>query len=150
APAADTPAADTVVVTERGGCVGIATTAALSRALADLLDEARDDLVRAEKMAALGSLAAGLAHEINTPIGTALTAASHLEDRPRAMTQAFDTATLKRSDAEAYLHTAHEVSAIIQSNIGRASELIDSFKQVAADQASDSRRTFNLGPYIQE
>jgi signal transduction histidine kinase len=114
------------------------------------LHQAQKSLVQSEKMAALGSLVAGVAHEINTPIGTALTAASHLEERTRDFRALFESGKLRKADAERYIDTATEASQIMTATIGRASELIQSFKQVAVDQSTDERRQFGLRAYIHE
>ncbi|WP_323796725.1 PAS domain S-box protein [Nisaea sp.] len=121
----------------------------LRQALWDL-ELAQDELVQAEKMASLGGLVAGVAHEINTPIGTALTASTHVREETLKIGAAFGSNTVKRSQLEGYLSIADEGSRIIESNLNRAAELIRSFKQVAVDQSSEERRTFNVDSYLSE
>ncbi len=111
---------------------------------------AQDQLVQAEKMAALGDLVAGVAHEINTPIGVGITAASFLEEEVKKYSEMYAAEDLKRSDFERYMDTASEASSIIHTNLRRAADLITSFKQVAVDQSSDERRKFNLKKIIDE
>ncbi len=122
-----------------------------NRALHTSLDElqrAKDHLVQSEKLAALGELVAGVAHEINTPVGIGVTAASHLELKTREVGGLHQGGKLKRSDLESYLKTASESAGAILSNLTRAAELIRSFKQVAVDQSTQERRTFKLKEYI--
>ncbi|HAP99480.1 MAG TPA: histidine kinase, partial [Rhodospirillum rubrum] len=95
---------------------------------------AQDALLVSEKMASLGQLVAGIAHEINTPIGTGVTAASLLAEKTQSLVQAVEAGALRRSQLDAYLHVARESSRFILSNLTRAAELIQSFKQVAVDQ----------------
>lgn len=121
----------------------------LRQALLDL-ELAQDELVQAEKMASLGGLVAGVAHEINTPIGTALTASTHVREETLKIGAAFGNNTVKRSQLDSYLSIADEGSKIIESNLGRAAELIRSFKQVAVDQSSEERRSFNVDSYLRE
>jgi signal transduction histidine kinase len=114
------------------------------------LRAAQDSLIHAEKMAALGSLVAGIAHEINTPIGTALTSASYLSERTKEFSRQFQSSQLKRSDLTRYLSLAGETSRLMLTNIERAAELVQSFKQVAVDQTSSERRRFDLKTYLGE
>ncbi|THB81683.1 MAG: hybrid sensor histidine kinase/response regulator [Desulfobacteraceae bacterium] len=114
------------------------------------LESARDHLVQSEKMAALGELVAGVAHEINTPVGVGVTAASFLEAKTKEFKKNYESGELKRSELEGFLNTAEEVSNSILINMMRAAELISSFKQVAVDQSSENKRRFNLDQYLHE
>ncbi|WP_247890046.1 ATP-binding protein [Azospirillum brasilense] len=119
------------------------------RALRDL-KEAQAHLIQSEKMAALGSLVAGVAHEINTPIGIALTGASLVAERTRLIRRDFEAGTLRRPDFADFLDMAGEAAHLMLLNIDRAAQLIQSFKQIAVDQASEERRVFDLRDYIDE
>jgi signal transduction histidine kinase len=121
----------------------------LRTALEDL-ERARDRLVQSEKMAALGQLVAGVAHEINTPIGVALTAATHLGERTGEFRQIFAENKMKRSDLQGYVDLAQESAELLQYNIQRAARLIQSFKQVAVDQTSEQHRSFELRSYLEQ
>lgn len=116
----------------------------------DTLKRTRDQLVQSEKMAALGELVAGVAHEINTPVGVGVTAASFLDSKTREFSRLYESGELKRSEFENYMKTVQEVSNSILINMERAAELISSFKQVAVDQSSETKRLFNLKEYINE
>ena len=116
----------------------------------ETLERTRDRLVQSEKMAALGELVAGVAHEINTPVGVGVTAASFLDAKTSEFKKIYAGGELKRSELENYLQTVEEISNSILINMERAAELISSFKQVAVDQSSESRRRFNLKEYINE
>jgi len=119
------------------------------RTLQDLR-EAQEHLVEAEKMASLGGLVAGVAHEINTPVGTALTASSHLSDRTADLMNLFESGTLKRTDLASYLQTATETTGLLLSNLRRAAKLVESFKQVATDRTNEEARRFDIGAYVEE
>lgn len=107
-------------------------------------------LMRNERMAALGSLVAGIAHEINTPIGNALMVASTLDERLGEFDAEFSGGALRRSFLQGFLSSARESSGILQRNLLRAASLIQNFKQVAVDQTSDRRRRFDLADVIEE
>ncbi|MCP3942020.1 MAG: response regulator [Desulfobacteraceae bacterium] len=116
----------------------------------ETLELTRDQLVQSEKMAALGELVAGVAHEINTPVGIGVTAASFLDTKTREFHGMYKAGELKRSELENYLTIVEEVSNSILINMERAAELISSFKQVAVDQSCENRRRFNLKEYVDE
>ena len=113
-------------------------------ALTDLLST-QNHLVQAEKMAALGRLVAGAAHELNTPLGVSVTVASHISDSAKVLETAFASGGLKRRDVAKYLTEVSESCDLLSTNLLRAAELVQSLRQVAADQASDERRHFELG-----
>lgn len=114
------------------------------------LQLAQESLVQAEKLAGLGGMVAGVAHEINTPVGVLLTSASVLHQATIETRRALADGAVRKSDMVAYLETADESSRLILSNAERAAHLIQSFKQVAVDQTSEQRRTFGLKNYLEE
>ncbi len=120
-----------------------------TQALQDLR-QTQESLLQSERLASLGSLVAGVAHEINTPVGIALTSASVLRDATDAIQAAVDTTGLKKSEIMRYLETAAESSRLIMNNAYRAAHLIHSFKQIAVDQTSEARRPFSLKDYVDE
>ncbi len=119
------------------------------RALADLRDT-QEKLIEAEKMASLGGIVAGVAHEINTPIGVALTSSTMLSERLGILKDSLQGNQLRRRDLEHFIESAEEAVSLMVGNVTRAIELVQSFKLVAVDQASDERRDFNLRDYLNE
>ncbi len=130
-------------------------TAALERTNLELsttlasLKTAKDQLVQSEKMAALGALVAGVAHELNTPIGNGLTVASSLHYRVEQFGTLASTG-LRRSDLQGFLEDTRQAADIITRNLTRAGALVTSFKQVAVDQTSSNRRKFSLALLVSE
>jgi signal transduction histidine kinase len=114
------------------------------------LRQAQESLLRAEKLASLGQLVAGIAHEINTPVGNALAASSQTRDETARLSSLVAGAKLRRSELEDYLGTVRELSDILMRNCQRAAQLIRDFKQVAADQTSGQRRRFDLAGQLRE
>jgi signal transduction histidine kinase len=121
----------------------------LSQTLSNLKNTQRQ-LIEAEKMAALGGLVAGVAHEINTPIGIGVTAASTLADETKLFLNDYQNGQIKRSALSHYLDIATDSSRLILRNLERAAELVQSFKQVAVDQTNLEQREFAVIGYIQE
>lgn len=107
------------------------------------LQHTQNELLQSEKLASLGALVAGVAHELNTPIGNALMVASSFEASRKAFEQGMQTG-LTRSALTSMLDEVREGSLIIERNLERAAELIGSFKQLAVDQTSYQRRSFEL------
>jgi len=114
------------------------------------LQHAQKELVRQEKMASLGSLVAGIAHEINTPLGICVTASSHLEEELRLTREDLEKGVLNQDGLLNFFDILEQTIQILSSNTSRAASLIRSFKQVAVDQASEELREFNLQEYLHE
>ena len=116
----------------------------------ETLNKAQEELVRSEKLAALGSLVAGIAHELNTPIGNSLMVASTLVDQTRTLSQSYQGNALKRTMLENYIGDAGTAGDILVRNLQRAANLVTGFKQVAVDQTSSQRRKFSVAEVVSE
>ena len=122
-------------------------------ALTDTLQQltaTQRQLMDQEKMASLGSMVAGISHELNTPIGNALTISSILEEKSGEIAAQVQDGTLKKSELFGFLQDLTESSKILLRSVRRAAELIQSFKRVAVDQTSEYRRTFLLREVVSD
>lgn len=112
------------------------------------LKKAQQDIIEQEKMASLGGLVAGVSHEINTPMGIALTAATSLSDDYKSIDKKISENALKRSELRYYLDKAVSSNMIVINSLERACDLMASFKQVAVDQTSEQRREFEVKSFL--
>jgi DNA-binding LacI/PurR family transcriptional regulator/signal transduction histidine kinase len=114
------------------------------------LQSAQEQLEQAERMAALGELVAGVTHDLKTPLGTSLTAATHLRSRGRLLREKFTDGSMTRSDLEELLESVAEGTEILENNLDRAAVLLDSFRTVAADQTGGLKRRFAVKEYLEK
>jgi len=112
------------------------------------LRETQNKLVESEKLAGLGSLVAGVAHEINTPVCVGLTGSSHLELLAEDISHKYELEKMTQEDFENYLKSSKELVNVINSNLNRTADIIRNFKQVAVDQTSEQKRSFKVKAYI--
>lgn len=114
------------------------------------LQHTQKKLIESEKMASLGSLVAGISHEINTPVGIGIAASTSLVSRTESLKELFESRKMKQSDLQNYILSTQEAATLIQSNLTRTGELVKSFKRVSVDEMTDQKREFNLQEYISE
>lgn len=114
------------------------------------LRETQQQLIESEKMASLGGLVAGITHDVNTPIGISVTAASYLREKLDSLDSALTNKELTQQQLQKFIEEGRESLSLLDNNLHRASDLISSFKQVAVDQASDAIRDINVKRYIEE
>lgn len=111
------------------------------------LKRTQNKLIESEKMAGLGKLVAGVAHEMNTPVGVGLTASSHFSFITETLRDNYENNEMTEKEFKRYLKEADDLSSLIFSNLNKTSDIIKNFKQVAVDQASEQKRVFNLKEY---
>jgi len=114
------------------------------------LKQTQDKLVESEKMASLGGLVAGVAHEINTPIGIILTGITHFLEINEEIRKKYNSGLMTEEEFEVFLQTSNDLAQQISRNIERTAHLVRSFKQVAVDQTDENKRDFELTFYLNE
>ncbi|MES2582242.1 MAG: hybrid sensor histidine kinase/response regulator [Pseudomonadota bacterium] len=137
---------DRTVELERQIAMRTQANADLLQAL-DQLGAARDKIAQSERLAAVGAMVAGVAHELNTPIGTALLAASTLNDKTQHLVRAMQTG-IKRSELDQYLGNATQACDLVLTTLNKSASLISSFKRIALTEARSERRRFDLATHV--
>lgn len=134
----------------------VTRTQALRDSNQELLDaleqvhQYQSQVIQSEKMASLGQMVAGVAHEVNTPIGLGVTASTMLSDRIDEIQHELENKSLSAKKLDRFLAESKENTQIIYRNLSRAADLVSSFKQVAVDQTADNTRTVRLENFINE
>jgi len=116
----------------------------------DKLKKIQKHLIKSEKMVSIGSLVAGVTHEVSTPIGLGITGMSHFLHETKKLRKLYDAQQMSQDDFENYLENAEKTADIVYTNLLNATNIIKSFKRISVDQSSGQRYEFNLGEYIDE
>ncbi len=114
------------------------------------LQEAQEELVRKERLATVGLLVSGVAHEVNTPLGVAVTATGVVQEEMNKLRERFTSGALSKNDLRAFFDRAGKATSLVETNLDRAATQIAKFKRVSVDHATHDQRQVNLGAYIRE
>lgn len=114
------------------------------------LKSTQSQLIESEKMSSLGSMVAGVAHEVNTPIGLCITTHSFIKDLFKDMQQRFETGNISKQNFTDFMTSMEECVDILSKNLQRAAKLVQSFKHVSEDQAGEALRHYHLAEYLRE
>ncbi|MBX3197432.1 MAG: hypothetical protein KF850_06350 [Labilithrix sp.] len=114
------------------------------------LEEAQEELVRKERLATVGLLVSGVAHEVNTPLGVAVTATGVAQDEVEALQRRFEAGALTKGDVRSFLDRAGQALSLVETNLGRAAYQITKFKRASVDHVSQEERRVDLAAYVRE